>query len=331
MSRRHTRSREFELLASRIESALAPKGAKVKSPDRIRDKITGQYREVDASIRYTVGSCDLLITIECRDRSRVQDVTWIEQLATKRAHIGADRTIAVSSTDFTEAAVRAGAAHNISLRRISELTDDEIRGLTSQLEVTIGFVEFTLDRMILTYRDVSDRPIALDESSRNLFSSLAWDAPIFRCKDAKDPVTLNDLIARSMSKPPGLPGIPSTGVTNSLSAAFSRNPMLDHLPEVPADGSPISNTLTLHIEGEEVSVQTDQGPKLLRELSFEVTARHRTEQIPASRVADYFDEHRVVGRFTEHEVQLGGNRSLRVFSHPTIESSTEALGNSDET
>ena len=128
------RSREFELLASRIESALAPEGAKVKSPDRIRDKTTGQYREVDASIRYTVGSSNLLITIECRDRSRVQDVTWIEQLVTKRAHIGADRTIAVSSTDFTEAAMRAGAAHNISLRRISELTDDEIHKFTSPIE-----------------------------------------------------------------------------------------------------------------------------------------------------------------------------------------------------
>ncbi|MDP2241150.1 MAG: hypothetical protein Q8K18_13445 [Burkholderiales bacterium] len=331
MKRPRTRSREFELLASRIEGALAPKGAKVKSPDRIRDKITGQYREVDVSIRYTVGSCDLLITIECRDRSRVQDVTWIEQLATKRAHIGADRTIAVSSTDFTEAAVRAGAAHNISLRRISELTDDEISGLTSQLEVTIGFIDFTLGRMTLAYRYASDRPLALDEASRNLFNSLAWDAPIFRCNDAKDPVTLNDLIARSMPKPPGFPSMQSTGATNSLSATFSRNPILDHLPEVPADGSPISDTLTLHIEDEDVSVQTDQGPKLLRELSFEVTAQRRTEQISASRVADYSDEHRIVGRFTEHEVQLGGNRSLRVFSHPTIESNTEALGKPDET
>lgn len=331
MKRRRTKSREFELLASRIEANLAPKGAKVKSPDRIRDKITGQYREVDASIRYTVGSCDLLITIECRDRSRVQDVTWIEQLATKRVHIGADRTIAVSSTDFTEAAVRAGVAHNISLRRISELTDDEIRDLTSPLEVTIGFTELTLGRMALVYRDVSDTPITLDEATENLFKSLGWDAPIFHCSDANDAVTLHDLIGRSVRDPPGSPTTQSTSAPKSPPALFDRSPILSHLPEAPRDGSAVSKTLTLKIEDEEVSVLTDQGPKLLREISFEVTARHRSEQIPASRVADYSDERRIVGRFTEYEVHLGGDRYLRVISHPTIESNAETLGNGDNT
>ena len=47
------------------------------------DKITNQPREVDASIRYQVGSVPILITIECRDRVAVQDSTWIEQLVQK--------------------------------------------------------------------------------------------------------------------------------------------------------------------------------------------------------------------------------------------------------
>ncbi|MBI4292099.1 MAG: hypothetical protein HY661_11520 [Betaproteobacteria bacterium] len=216
-------------------------------------------------------------------------------------------------------------AHNISLRRISELTNDEIRDLTSPLEVIIGFIDLTPGRMVLVYRDVSDTSLALDEPSQNLFNSLAWDAPIFRCKDASDPVTLNDLIARSVP-----PTMQSTGATNSQSTPFPRSPILDHLPEVPADGSPVSRTMRLEIEDGELSVVTDQGPKLLRELLFEVTARRRTEKIPASRVADYSDEHRIVSRFTEYEVQLGGNKSLRIFSHPTIESNTEAPENCDK-
>lgn len=59
--------REFERLITRIEKMLAPMGAEIKSPDRIPDKVTGQLREVDASIRYTVGSAPVLITVECRD------------------------------------------------------------------------------------------------------------------------------------------------------------------------------------------------------------------------------------------------------------------------
>ena len=69
------KSREFEQLAARIESSLTPTGARVRSPDHMPDTVTGQDREVDASIRYTLGSVDVLITIECRDRTRTEDVT----------------------------------------------------------------------------------------------------------------------------------------------------------------------------------------------------------------------------------------------------------------
>lgn len=69
--------REFEKLTALIEQHLGPQGAIVRSPDYITDKITGEQREVDASVRYQVGSVPILITIECRDRTSVQDVTWI--------------------------------------------------------------------------------------------------------------------------------------------------------------------------------------------------------------------------------------------------------------
>lgn len=47
--------RRFEKLVARIERVLAPKGAIVKSPDKIEDILTGSLREVDASIRMKVG------------------------------------------------------------------------------------------------------------------------------------------------------------------------------------------------------------------------------------------------------------------------------------
>lgn len=80
MKGRHaaTEAREFEKLVARIEAAAAPRGAVVKSPDRIRHLTTGRLREVDASIRYKVGTVDVLITVECRKRSRKADDTWIE-------------------------------------------------------------------------------------------------------------------------------------------------------------------------------------------------------------------------------------------------------------
>jgi hypothetical protein len=65
--------REFEQLVARIEQTLAPQGAVVTSPDRVKDLYTGQDREVDATIRFRVGTVPILITVECRKRDRVQD------------------------------------------------------------------------------------------------------------------------------------------------------------------------------------------------------------------------------------------------------------------
>lgn len=114
--------REFEKLVARIERALAPRGAIVKSPDRVRDLYTGSLREVDASIRYKIGTTPILITVECRKRDSVQDDTWMEQLATKKHKIGAAKTIAVSSSGFTAPATETARYLGIEVRRIRKIT-----------------------------------------------------------------------------------------------------------------------------------------------------------------------------------------------------------------
>jgi hypothetical protein len=124
--RRDPEWREFERLVARIEADAGSRGLVVKSPDRLRCKLTGRLREVDASIRAKVGTTEMLVTIECRRRSKLQDVTWIEQLATKKSSIGADRTIAVSASGFSAAAQTAASHAGISLRKISDLTVADI-------------------------------------------------------------------------------------------------------------------------------------------------------------------------------------------------------------
>lgn len=110
--------REFEKLIARIEADAGPQGIVVKPPDSIRCKLTGRLREVDATIRTKAGTAEMLITIECRRRTKVQDVTWLEQLATKRSSIGADRTIAVSHSGFSPEAETVARRLGITLRRI---------------------------------------------------------------------------------------------------------------------------------------------------------------------------------------------------------------------
>lgn len=109
-----------------MEKCLSKTEIKITSPDQILDKITGVTREVDVSLRARVGSHDVLIILECRDRRKSEDVTWIEQLATRRDDIGANKAIAVSSTGFTSGAKSKAHFKNIELRTLEDINIDDI-------------------------------------------------------------------------------------------------------------------------------------------------------------------------------------------------------------
>ena len=152
--------REFERLVARIEADASSQGVIVSSPDRIKCKTTGRLREVDASIRSQSGTVEILVTIECRRRANIQDVTWIEQLATKKRAIGADHTIAVSTSGFSKNAQKVAADYGISLRKISEVGIEEINSL-----LQLDFVVFW------------HKACAISRVGIRKFRSLDWKVP----------------------------------------------------------------------------------------------------------------------------------------------------------
>lgn len=192
--RRDPEWREFERLVARIESDAGPQGLVVTSPDRLRCKLTGRMREVDASIRTRVGTTEMLVTIECRRRQKTQDVTWIEQLATKKTSIGADRTIAVSVSGFSPEAQIAASHAGISLRKLSEITVAEINSI-----LRLDFVLFWHKACAIARVGIR-RFRSLDwkvPNSQDVDFTLPEDtdplAPIFRANESDTTWSLNDL------------------------------------------------------------------------------------------------------------------------------------------
>ena len=302
-------SKEFERLAAQLESSLAPTGAHVKSPDRIRDKVTGQCREVDASIRYSVGSSDLLITIECRDRVRTQDVTWIEQLATKRFHIGADRTLAVSSTPFTAAALRAAKLHGISTRLIAEVTDEDVRSQTNTLEVTIESTDLALQQLQLHYTEQISPSPTLDPAAAQAWSIDCWHAPIFRVGDENRPTSLDDLC--HLAETPAMAGSQAVGKSQGTSMLSS------YFRDVPSGAPPVTKQLFLTFDSEKVFALTNVGLRELQAVSVVLTATRSTQPVAPSRIGEYATEERLITRFTEHKVEWRPGKTLTVLSRPT--------------
>ena len=121
------KGRELEKLVANLETLLSDTAIAVKSPDYVPDVITGRLREVDVSLRAKAGSVDLLVILEVRDRKNKDDVTWIEQLATKKADVGASKIVAVSSSGFSQTAQDTALRYGIELRTIESLTIDTIQ------------------------------------------------------------------------------------------------------------------------------------------------------------------------------------------------------------
>ncbi len=100
--------------------------ASVESPGYLEDRDSGSLREVDVVVRRRVGSADVVVMFECRDRSSVEDVRWIEQVAQKRNSVGAAVAVAVSTSGFTSGALSKAAGLGVEIREVVEVDVGEV-------------------------------------------------------------------------------------------------------------------------------------------------------------------------------------------------------------
>ncbi len=238
--------RAFEELVARIERAAAPTDAIVTSPDHIPDVNSGPKREVDASIRFRVGTAPVLITIECRKRKSTQDVTWIEQLVTKRDNIGASKTIAVVSKGFSREAMELAGRKGIELRKIEDVSREDIEDwLTPQFIFHIFKQSRLVEQPGLEY-------VKTDSDGRHGASppeieNSDFNAKIFVTKEG-EAISLNDIWLRLQSQ----------------------NDPFDIIPRLEAEGAPdgkgppcpnvkMKTRIELSISRGDLQVQTTQG------------------------------------------------------------------------
>jgi hypothetical protein len=221
MSKKVPEWKEFEDLVARMESILAPQGAVVKSPDWIPDVNFGELREVDASIRMKVGSADVLITVECRKRGKVQDVRWIEELSAKKESIGAAKTLAVSSKGFSDLAIKTARLKGIELRQISDVSDQEIAQIWLSLQIGVTRVQYGIgivgveldDGMFLDFRD-------LDPRVRAELAAKGVDGRFCSTING-DPITLTFLLSQIRAQDPNFQE--SIGFEGAMTARFEPN------------------------------------------------------------------------------------------------------------
>jgi hypothetical protein len=168
------------LLAS-LESALSNEKITISSPEFLMGRLSGIPREVDVAIHGMVGSSPVLVIMECRDRSSVQGVDWIQEVATKREDVGAHVAVVVSASAFSPGASSMARSKGILLRRIRDCRASEILGLFATRRVLLALKRLLFTRLeifgengVLTLRaDVAAacRDQTVDILSRAVFIS----------------------------------------------------------------------------------------------------------------------------------------------------------------
>ena len=182
--------REFELLVKSLEGLFADSSVKVTSPDKIIGKVSGTEREVDVTLRSTVGSVPVLIAIECRDRNGKGGLEWMEQLRAKRDDIGAHKIIAVSRSGFSKNVRSVAQQWGIEARTLKELTPAETFDWLEYRELTPFFVSCRLAGISIEVDSAPPGGLRVDFPDRK-FST---DSKIFFRRLDGTSASVNDLL-----------------------------------------------------------------------------------------------------------------------------------------
>lgn len=101
------KGKALERLVAALEKALSgAENVKIESPKRLPDKVAGNMREHDIVITLTHSHHVLTISIECKDMKKKVDAPIIESFIGKCEATGIDQGIVVSTSGFTQPAVK---------------------------------------------------------------------------------------------------------------------------------------------------------------------------------------------------------------------------------
>ncbi len=136
------RSNDFQKLIFLIKQQSID-NATVSESKMLIDRVSGVAREVDVYIESEVGGHSIGISIECRDRNRRADVTWVESMKAKHERLPTNRLVLVSRSGFTLEATKYSASFGIEILTLNENTANTVNQIFNNLK-SLWLKSFTL-------------------------------------------------------------------------------------------------------------------------------------------------------------------------------------------
>ncbi|MBC6988581.1 restriction endonuclease [Hymenobacter sp. BT491] len=132
-------SDEFEQQISEIHRILADSNSEITWNDRMIDPDNvKQQRQIDISIK----NGNYVTHVECRIHKSKQDVKWIEELYGRKMSLGIQNIIGVSSSGFTEGAIKKAKRFGIELRDTLNLEEEDLNSWGKAISLTREYITF---------------------------------------------------------------------------------------------------------------------------------------------------------------------------------------------
>lgn len=146
--------KDFELAYTHLYSSLDKEKYMVTNSALLNSKINNKKREVDVLVEYTDEQGKLRrIGIECRDRKGMQDVTWVEQMATKKEILGLDSLILTTTSTFSQSAIDTANYFGIILEQADFPRAEKIEELAKTTYADFYFYKFTFEKLNFYKKD----------------------------------------------------------------------------------------------------------------------------------------------------------------------------------
>lgn len=275
------KGRELELLIKRLEKYNLPEGAVIKSPDYIEDRITSQPREVDATIRYKLGTNEILIGFECRDRNSPEDATWIEQIRGKHEDLNTTKVVVISSGRFTKPALNKAKHYGISTKTVEEISEDDLKNwLSPNFKIHQKQLKAQIIYLMMHHKN--------KENVKN---------------DKNKSIELNAKQFKYGTELLSIWEIMNFGLRNNVDYS-----------NIPEGNEPKKFVFTVDFESLNIEVNLImENEQPLKKIDFEVLLKYQLDQLPMKHLIRYSDDKQIVFEGFEHEIIVQGRKEILSF------------------
>lgn len=132
------RTNAFQEMVALLTNVMREDESMTVTPSAmLPDVITGDLREVDICVETHVAGHKVTVGIECRDWTRPQAVTWVEEMHTKHQALPVNVTVLVSSRGFTKNALKKSAHYDMRTITPGEITPGFVGAVVNNLDKVV--------------------------------------------------------------------------------------------------------------------------------------------------------------------------------------------------